>query len=81
MLEIGAQAFGFERAPQGILVHGVALLRPLGEHGGVDGELGLHALDGGGVVVEEDLWAAGTVSVNVMRSFASVIGQGNGAER
>jgi hypothetical protein len=36
-------------------VHCGALLSPFGEFGGVDGEFGLHGLDGGGVVVEEDL--------------------------
>jgi hypothetical protein len=55
MLQIGAQAFRFQRAPDRILVHGSALLRPLGELGGVHGEVRLHAFDDGRVVVVEDL--------------------------
>ena len=56
VLQVGAEAFGFEGGPGGELVHGRGVLRPVGELVGVLGELGLEVLDGGGVLVEEDLW-------------------------
>ena len=55
VLQVGAEAFGFEGSPGGELVHGGGVLRPVGELVGVLGELGLEVLDGGGVLVEEDL--------------------------
>ena len=55
VLQVGAEAFGFEGGPGGELVHGGGVLAPVGELVGVLGELGLEVLDGGGVLVEEDL--------------------------
>jgi hypothetical protein len=55
VLEVGAEAFGFESGPGGVLVHGGGVLAPVGELVGVLRELGLQGLDGGGVFVEEDL--------------------------
>lgn len=55
VLQVGAEAFGFEGGPGGELVHGGGVLRPVWELVGVLGELGLEVLDGGGVLVEEDL--------------------------
>ena len=55
VLQVGAEAFGFEGGPGGELVHGGGVLAPVGELVGVLGELGLEGLDGGGVFVEEDL--------------------------
>jgi hypothetical protein len=55
VLQVGAEAFGFEGGPGGELVHGGRVLGPVGELVGVLGELGLEGLDGGGVLVEEDL--------------------------
>ena len=55
VLQVGAEAFGFESGPCGELVHGGSVLRPDGELVGVDRELGLEGLDGRGVLVEEDL--------------------------
>lgn len=52
VLQVGAEAFGFERGPGGELVHGGRVLGPVGELVGVLGELGLQGLDGGGVFVE-----------------------------
>lgn len=55
VLQVGAEAFGFESGPGGELVHGGGVLAPVGELVGVLGELGLQGLDGLGVLVEEDL--------------------------
>ena len=55
VLQVGAEAFGFEGGPGGELVHGGGVLAPVGELVGVLGELGLEGLDWGGVFVEEDL--------------------------
>jgi hypothetical protein len=45
-----------------VLVHGGGVLAPVGELVGVLRELGLQGLDGGGVLVEEDLEREGCVS-------------------
>lgn len=55
MLEVGAQAFGFESGPDGELGDGIGLRGPDGELVGVEGEFGLEAADDGAVVEEEDL--------------------------
>lgn len=55
VLQVGAEAFGFEGGPGGELVHGGGVLGPVGELVGVLGELALEGFDGGGVFVEEDL--------------------------
>lgn len=58
VLQVGAEALGLEAGPQGELVHGGRVLGPDGEVVGVDGELALEVLDGGGVLEEEDLQEA-----------------------
>lgn len=55
MLQVGAEALELERGPDGELVHGGALGGPDGEAVRVEGELVLHAFDGGFIGVEEDL--------------------------
>jgi hypothetical protein len=55
VLQVGAEAFGFESGPGGVLVHGGRVLAPVGELVGVLRELGLQGLDRRGVLVEEDL--------------------------
>lgn len=55
VLEVGAETFGLESDPQGVLQHAARLRGPDGEAVGVDGELGLHALDNGLIFEEEDL--------------------------
>lgn len=37
VLEVGAEAFGFEGDPEGVLVHGVCLLGPVAEVVGIGG--------------------------------------------
>jgi hypothetical protein len=55
VLEVGAEALGFESSPGGVLVHGGGVLAPVRELVSILGELGLQGLDGSGVFVEEDL--------------------------
>ena len=55
MLQIRAEAFGFESRPGGVLVHGGRVLAPGRELVGVGGDFLLQGFDGGGVFVEEDL--------------------------
>jgi hypothetical protein len=56
VLQVGAEAFELEGGPDGDLVHGGALGGPDGEAVGLEGELVLHAFDGGFIGVEEDLF-------------------------
>jgi len=55
VLEVGAEAFSFKRDPQGILVHGVGLLRPVAEVVCVFRECLAELFDGFWIFVEEDL--------------------------
>lgn len=55
VLQAGAEAFGFEGGPDGVLVHGGGFGGPGGEAVGDGGEFVLHGFYGGGVVEEEDL--------------------------
>jgi hypothetical protein len=55
VLEVGAEALSLKRDPQGILVHGVGLLRPVAEVVCVFRECLAELLDGFRVFVEEDL--------------------------
>lgn len=62
MLEVDAHSFGFESAPEDVLVHAVGLLGPGGEFVFVGFEFFLEGADGGCVFVEEDLlWSEGLV--------------------
>ena len=80
VLEIAAQSFGFERGPDGELVHRIGLGGPEGELVGVGGEGFLHFCDGGARLEEEyllrkellnlKLWEIGTG----MRTYGSVSG-------
>jgi hypothetical protein len=81
MLQVCAQAFGFERAPQCVLMHGGGLLRPFGELGGVGWEAGLHGFYGIRVVEEENL-LGGNVSVFILINvwIGAVIGRARGIE-
>jgi hypothetical protein len=56
VLEVSAQAFGFECCPGGELVHGARVFRPFGELVGVRRDFGLQGLDCGVGFVEEDLF-------------------------
>ena len=56
VLEVGAQALGLKGGPDGVLQNGIALRGPAGEAVGVDGELGLEALDNGLVLEEQNLY-------------------------
>lgn len=64
VLQVGAEPFGFQRRPRGVLVHGARVLRPVRELVGVHGEFRLQVLDGLGVFVEEDL-GGGKVLVSI----------------
>ena len=55
VLQVGAQAFGFERRPGRELVHGGRVLGPLGELVGVGGDFVLQGFDCVAGFVEEDL--------------------------
>jgi hypothetical protein len=55
VLEIGAKALCLEGDPQGVLVHGVGVLRPVTEMVCVEGEGFAEVLDGLGGLVEENL--------------------------
>lgn len=55
VLEVGTETLGLESSPGSELVHGVGLVGPARELVGVEWEAGLEALDGWGVVEEEDL--------------------------
>lgn len=54
VLEVGTKTLSLEGRPEDELLHGETLRREQGELVGVGGELGLHALDDGLVVEEED---------------------------
>lgn len=55
VLEVGTEAFGFKRNPESVLVHGVAVLRPVAEVLCVGRKPFAEVVDGLGVFVEEDL--------------------------
>ena len=55
VLEVGAEAFGFESCPGCELVHGGGVFGPLGELVGVEGDFVLQRFDGVAGFVEEDL--------------------------
>lgn len=55
MLEVGAEAFSLEGNPEGVLVHGVGVLRPVAEVVCVEREGFAEVLNRLGVFVKEDL--------------------------
>ena len=55
VLQVGAEAFGFESCPGCELVHGGGVFGPLGELVGVEGDFVLQRFDGVAGFVEEDL--------------------------
>jgi len=55
VLEVGTEAFRFQRNPESVLVHGVAVLSPSVKVLCVGGEALAEVLDGLGVIVEEYL--------------------------
>lgn len=59
MLQVAAKALGLKTSPEHELVHGRGVLRPLGEHVGVERELLLESMDDIEVFEEEDLWLVG----------------------
>jgi hypothetical protein len=69
VLEVSAQAFGFERRPGGELVHGGRVFGPLGELVGVGGDFGLQGLDCSVGFVEEDLLRGERESVDLLGKY------------
>jgi hypothetical protein len=65
VLEVSAQAFGFESCPGCELVHGGGVFGPLGELVGVEGDFVLERFDGVAGFVEEDLLGRDRVSQSV----------------
>lgn len=80
VLQVGAEALGLERDPQGVLVHGARVLAPLGELVGVEREAVLEVVDGVGVFEEEDSAVAGAEALELVLGGGPVLGWHDGLE-